>query len=222
MTPTRLLAVLLPLLFAAGCERPDNPPDDAMEAPTPAAPAVLPTDEPPDAAAVVDPDAVALPAQALPTEQRTALVLMQPTEGNTASGELRLTDTEAGVRIAGTLHGVAPGSTHGFHVHETGDCSAPDASSAGGHFAPQDEPHGDPDSLQHHAGDMPNQQAGPAGDIEVDVLLDRVELGSGGPLDIAGRALILHAQADDYTTQPAGDAGARIACGVITLAPLAE
>jgi Cu-Zn family superoxide dismutase len=140
-------------------------------------------------------------------------VTLAPTQGNEARGELTLRPIDGGVRLEGTLSGLAPGSEHGFHVHETGDCSAPDASSAGGHYNPESVAHGNPATMPHHAGDMHNLQADGSGNARVDVLLPGVSL--GGHNDISGRALVLHAGADDYTSQPSGNSGPRIACGVI-------
>lgn len=145
-----------------------------------------------------------------------AHVVLAAASGSHAAGHLALVATPAGVHITGRIRGLAPDSTHGFHIHATGDCSAPDASSAGGHFNPTYQPHGHPGSASHHAGDMPNQHANAAGVASVDVLDPDIELGTGSATDVLGRAIIVHAQADDYTSQPAGAAGARIACGVIT------
>ena len=108
-----------------------------------------------------------------------------------------------------------PLQTAAFHVHERGDCSAVDASSAGGHFNPGAQPHGRNSAGAHHAGDMDNLRADAQGRANVDVRLPAVTLGGGAATDIAGRALVVHANADDYRSQPAGNAGARIACGVI-------
>ncbi|HKZ09729.1 MAG TPA: superoxide dismutase family protein [Rhodanobacteraceae bacterium] len=132
------------------------------------------------------------------------------------SGTLSFASTGEGVRITGRITGLKPDSTHGFHVHEHGDCSTPDASSAGGHFNPTQQPHGHPAEGQRHAGDLPNQQANAEGVATVDVLAKDVQLGTGGSTDILGGAIIVHAQPDDYSSQPSGNAGARIACGVIT------
>jgi Cu-Zn family superoxide dismutase len=144
-----------------------------------------------------------------------AHVDLQPTEGNTAMGNLELRVENDAVRISGRLSGLAPDTDHGFHVHETGDCSAPDASSAGPHFNPASQPHGNPETGPHHAGDIPNQRSDASGNADVNVLVRGIELGTGGATDVVGRALIVHAKADDYTSQPSGDSGARIACGVI-------
>lgn len=137
-----------------------------------------------------------------------ARAVLAAASGSDVSGTLSFARTDGGVRITGRIAGLKPGSTH-FHIHENGDCSAPDASSVGGHFNPTHQPHG------HHAGDLPNQTADAHGIATVDVLARDVELGTGGSTDILGRAVIVHAKPDNYTSQPAGDAGARIACGVI-------
>jgi Cu-Zn family superoxide dismutase len=122
------------------------------------------------------------------------------------------------VRIAGELGGLARGSTHAIHIHEKGDCSAADATSAGGHFNPAQQPHGRAGSGAHHGGDMDNVVADANGVARVDVQAIGVSLG-GGATDIGGRAVVVHAAADDYRTQPTGNAGARVACGVIELTP---
>ena len=117
--------------------------------------------------------------------------------------------------VTGSINGLEPGSIHGFHVHEKGDCSAPDAGSAGGHFNPNSQPHGNPDAPPHHAGDTRNITADAQGVAQVDVQLSGVSLSSGGPEDILGKAVVVHAKPDDYKTQPSGASGDRIACGVI-------
>jgi Cu-Zn family superoxide dismutase len=119
------------------------------------------------------------------------------------------------VYISGEIGGLGRGRTHAIHLHETGDCSAADASSAGGHFNPTGAAHGRAGHGAHHAGDMDNLVANAAGVAKVDVHLRGVALGGGGPDDIIRRAIVVHANADDYSTQPAGNAGPRIACGVI-------
>ena len=134
-----------------------------------------------------------------------------PTQGNTASGEVRFYKVESGVRVVARLEGLAPGP-HGFHLHEKGDCSAPDAMSAGAHYNPAGAPHGAPDAdaAHRHAGDLGNVEAGADGKAAV----DRVD-----PLlvyeNLVGLAVLVHAKADDLTSQPAGNAGPRVGCGVI-------
>ena len=135
--------------------------------------------------------------------------------GSLVSGRLMLMPMGDGVHIRGELGGFMPGSSHGFHLHETGDCSAADASSAGGHFNPGAQPHGRAGQGPHHAGDADNLVADARGVAKVDVHVRGLRLGGGGATDAVGRAVIAHAAADDYRSQPAGNAGARVACGVI-------
>jgi Cu-Zn family superoxide dismutase len=143
-----------------------------------------------------------------------AAVQLQPTQGHQASGSLTFSQDRAAVRVSGTIRGLTPG-THGFHVHQTGDCSAPDASSAGGHYAPQGSPHGAPSAPpgQRHVGDLGNIEAGQDGMAMVSISDSLLAL--SGPNSIVGKAVIVHANADDLTSQPTGDAGPRVACGVI-------
>lgn len=154
-------------------------------------------------------------ASAAKTSTASALVTLAPTAGNSVAGALELTVVPDGVRVHGQITGLVPGSAHGFHIHEKGDCSAPDGSSAGGHFNPRGMAHGNPIMPAHHAGDIPNQNADAQGVAKVDVVVNGVSLGSGAIDDVMGRSLIVHKDADDYTSQPAGNSGARVACGVI-------
>ncbi len=153
--------------------------------------------------------------EAVAASATTAQATLKATAGNTANGMLDLTQTTGGVKITGTIRGLSPNSHHGFHVHENGDCSAPDAKSAGGHFDPTHYPHGKPMGPPHHAGDMPNIDADAKGVATVDVTVNGVTLG-GGPTSVLNRAIVVHENADDYKTQPSGDSGSRIACGVIS------
>jgi len=148
-------------------------------------------------------------------EPATASATLVAASDSHVSGTLTFTASENGVLITGRIAGVEPSSTHGFHIHEKGDCSAPDATSAGGHFNPHAHAHGQAGQGEHHAGDIPNLVADAEGNIAVDVAVSGVSLRDGGIGDIAGRAIVLHAAPDDYTSQPAGNSGARIACGVI-------
>lgn len=147
---------------------------------------------------------------------REASVVLAPASGSLVSGRLTAMPMGNGVHFTGEIGGLTPGSTHAIHIHERGDCSAADASSAGGHFNPTNQPHGQVGTPTHHAGDMNNLIANAQGVARVDVHAQNVTLGGGAPNDIAGRAVIVHAKADDYRSQPSGDAGARVACGVIT------
>jgi len=145
----------------------------------------------------------------------SAAASLESRSGSTATGHVSLVEREGSVRAHVELHGLAPGSEHGFHIHDKGDCSAPDATSAGGHFNPGGSVHGRAGDGPHHAGDIPSVVADARGDVKADLVLNGVTL-APGPLSVIGRAFVLHAKRDDYTTQPAGDAGPRIACGVIS------
>ncbi len=147
-----------------------------------------------------------------------AVVHLASASGSLVSGTLQvMTMGPNAVHIAGDVGGLDPGSAHGFHIHEKGDCSAADASSAGGHFNPGAQPHGRATHGAHHAGDSDNIVADMRGIAHVNAHVAGVSLGGGAANDIAGRAIIVHAQADDYTTQPTGNAGARVACAVIKI-----
>ena len=136
--------------------------------------------------------------------------------GSNAVGVLHLMRAGDGVRVTGQVSGLAPGSVHAFHIHEKGDCSADDASSAGGHFNPTSQPHGNAQGGgAHHLGDQANLSADAGGTAKVNAHFRGVTLGDGGANDVMGKAIVVHADADDYTSQPSGNAGGRIACGVI-------
>ncbi|QWP77346.1 superoxide dismutase family protein [Lysobacter sp. K5869] len=145
----------------------------------------------------------------------SANVVLASASGSLVSGKLTLRPMGDGVHLTGEIGGLTPNSTHAIHIHEKGDCSAADASSAGGHFNPAGQPHGQVDHGAHHAGDMDNLVADAQGVAKVDAHASGVTLGGGAPNDVAGRAVIVHASPDDYKSQPAGNAGARLACGVI-------
>ncbi len=131
------------------------------------------------------------------------------------SGKLSLMPMRDGVHLTGEVGGLPPNSTHAIHIHENGDCSATDASSAGGHFNPTRQPHGKVGTATHHAGDMNNIVANASGVARVDLHASGVVLGGNADNNAVGRAVVVHAAPDDYTSQPAGNAGARVACGVI-------
>ena len=144
-----------------------------------------------------------------------AQAVLAPASGSLVSGTLAFVPMADGVHVSGDIGGLAPNSTHGFHIHAKGDCSAADASSAGGHFNPTGEAHGRASAPHHHRGDSDNLVADANGIAHVDAHFAGVALGGGGPDDIVGKAVVVHADADDYASQPAGNAGARTACGVI-------
>ncbi|WP_242112839.1 superoxide dismutase family protein [Luteimonas aquatica] len=148
---------------------------------------------------------------------KSATANLASASGSLVSGKLTLVPMQGGVHLTGEIGGLGNTSTHAIHVHEKGDCSAVDASSAGGHFNPTASAHGRAGTGMHHAGDMDNIVANAEGVAKIDIHLAGVTLGGGAPNDIAGRAVVVHAAADDYKSQPAGNSGARVACGVITV-----
>lgn len=138
-----------------------------------------------------------------------AVVQVAPTQGNTVTGSLALAQSAEGVHITGTVQGLKPDAEFGFHMHEKGDCSAPDGSSAGGHFNPTQAQHGNPTGTAHHAGDMANIRSNAEGVAQVDTIA------AGTTTDVMGKAIVVHESPDDYATQPSGNSGKRVACGVI-------
>jgi superoxide dismutase, Cu-Zn family len=147
-------------------------------------------------------------------EAPRATAALQPTKGNKAFGEATFEQVGDKVRVIVFAQNLPPDRELGFHIHEAGDCSSGDGMSARGHFNPHDKPHGNPQSAERHAGDLPSLKVEKSGRAKIDVTVDGISIGRG-PGDIVGRGLIIHAQADDYKTQPTGNAGARLACGVI-------
>ncbi|HUO79990.1 MAG TPA: superoxide dismutase family protein [Steroidobacteraceae bacterium] len=143
-----------------------------------------------------------------------ANALLEARSGSSVAGRVELTEAGGQVRAHVELSGLAPGSEHGFHIHDKGDCSAADASSAGGHYNPAGSVHGRAGIPPHHAGDLPSLIADSRGNVNADVLVDGVTL-APGPTSIVGRSFVVHRDRDDYTTQPAGNSGPRIACGII-------
>ena len=142
---------------------------------------------------------------------------MDATQGNTAEGSVVFTQTgEREVTMSARLNGLKPNSEHAIHIHEFGDISAADGSSAGGHYNPQGHAHGLPEDEQRHAGDLGNLQADASGHVAVVKVFDGLTL-NGEMNPILGRAVVVHA-GRDQGTQPSGDAGARIAVGVIGMA----
>lgn len=165
--------------------------------------------EPPGATAAVPETPATLPPVVIARAELAA------SSGSKASGNLVLTAIDGGVAITGEIMGLAPGVAHGFHVHETGDCSAPDAKSAGAHLNPGEAEHGDPAGSVHHLGDLANLNADTDGKASVNTTLMGGTLRDGTPTDLVGKAFIVHEKRDDYVSQPAGDSGDRIACGVV-------
>lgn len=140
---------------------------------------------------------------------------LMPGQGADVMGGLDLVPSNGEVAMTGIVTGLKPRSEHGFHIHQIGDCSSPDFKSAGDHFNPTAQTHGNPATPPHHLGDVPNLQADADGKASVNTQIEGVTLGDHGPDDLVGRAIVVHADADDYKTQPSGNSGDRIACGVI-------
>ncbi|HVO72495.1 MAG TPA: superoxide dismutase family protein [Ignavibacteriaceae bacterium] len=137
---------------------------------------------------------------------------LKPTKGNNVKGKVTFTKQRNGIKVTADVEGLKPGK-HGFHIHETGDCSAPDGSSAGGHFNPGHMNHGAPTDSVRHAGDLGNLEAGKNGKAHLEWIDTMISF--EGMNSIIGKAVIVHEKVDDYKTQPTGNAGARLACGVI-------
>ena len=143
-----------------------------------------------------------------------ATATLEPTVGSIVKGTVTFSRDGNNVLVVAEVTGLKPNQRHGFHIHEKGDCSATDGSSAGGHFNPGGARHGHPGQGTHHAGDMPNLQADDEGRATLRYTLTGVELDEG-ERGIINRAVIVHGDSDDYRSQPAGNAGPRLACGVI-------
>ena len=159
--------------------------------------------------------ALAAGCQSTPDDGLRASAALQSTKGSKTFGEATFEEAGEGkVRVIVFAQGLRPGQEHGFHIHEAGDCSSGDGMSAKGHFNPLGKPHGNPSSAERHAGDLPSLKADKGGRAKLDVTVDGITLRSG-PTSIVGRGVIIHADPDDYKTQPTGNAGARLACGVI-------
>ncbi|MGE8213377.1 MAG: superoxide dismutase family protein [Stenotrophomonas sp.] len=186
---------------------PDAAPADAATPATSAAPAADPAAPPP---------MTAMTAMAAPV----ATAQLQPTKDSTVAGTIQFHLVDGLLRASGDISGLKPNSEHGFHIHEKGDCSAPDGTSAGGHFNPGSSEHGSIEAPAHHGGDMPNIVADAQGNAHIDgPVASNVNVGKGDDFDIIGRGLIVHADPDDYKSQPTGNAGARLACAVIAKVP---
>ncbi|SMQ93522.1 superoxide dismutase family protein [Xanthomonas fragariae] len=204
--PTTLF--LATALVLTSCKREEPAPADPAPAPAPQA-------STPAEAAHVGEHAASMVTEAAATT--TATAELQPTKGNEVKGTVRFKTVDGALRVTGQLSGLKPNTEHGFHIHEKGDCSAPDGSSAGGHLNPAQSDHGNVTADPHHGGDMPNIKADAQGNARIDgPVSSNVNLGKADQFDIAGHAVIVHADADDYKTQPTGNAGGRLACGVIT------
>jgi Cu-Zn family superoxide dismutase len=145
-----------------------------------------------------------------------AVAVLHSTAGQKTHGVVRFTQEGDSVKVVADLEGLNPGQKHAFHVHQYGDCTAPDATSAGGHYNPEGHQHGLPETQQRHAGDLGNIQADADGKAHYEITVKNITV-DGPKNPILGRGVIVHAKVDDGG-QPVGNAGARIACGVIGVA----
>ena len=198
MTKASLFAIVI-AIAACGGKKPPPPPPPAPVAEKPAPPPKeAPTAPPPPPA----------PKHATATMAGTA-------KFKSVKGTVEFKETDDGIEVTANIEGLKKG-VHGFHIHEKGDCSAPDGKSAGGHFNPGGHKHGAPDAAEHHEGDLGNITAEKDGKGTATLTIKGVTLGDGDT-SIVGKGFIIHAKADDLKSQPVGNAGDRVACGVITL-----
>jgi Cu-Zn family superoxide dismutase len=153
---------------------------------------------------------------AAPSKAKSVVVKLEPKSGSKATGTATFTEEGGKVSLVVELSGATPGE-HALHIHEKGDCSDPEAKNAGGHWNPTTPPaaHGKWGSAAHHLGDIGNLTVGADGKGTLKMSTEKWAVGGGGFNDITGKAVVIHGGVDDFTTQPTGNAGNRIACGVI-------
>lgn len=152
------------------------------------------------------------------SKKLSATAVLAPTKGNSVSGTVNFTQKGSMVVIVAKVNGLKPDTAHGIHIHEKGNCSAADASSAGGHFNPSTSPHGGPTGAKRHGGDLGNLKADASGSAQMSIEVSGITLGTESD-SVIGRAVIVHAGQDDLKTQPSGNSGARVSCGLISKNP---
>lgn len=145
-----------------------------------------------------------------------AVAVLHPTEGNEARGVVHFHQKADGIQVVAHVEGLEPGSTHAIHIHQFGDCTSGDGKSAGGHYNPDGHDHGLPDTDIRHAGDLGNLTADDSGTAHYEITVTNISI-AGTENPVIGRGMIIHAKADTGA-QPTGEAGARLACGVIGIA----
>jgi Cu-Zn family superoxide dismutase len=147
---------------------------------------------------------------------RHAIAELNPASGSNVRGTVHFYETAKGVRVVANVSGLSPGK-HGFHIHDSGDCSAPDASSAKGHFNPTGMKHGGPNDAERHAGDFGNIVADASGNAKFETVDNHISF--DGPNSIVGKGVIVHEKEDDLKSQQPtpGNAGKRVACGSIQI-----
>jgi len=146
--------------------------------------------------------------------ERQAATTLESRSGSSTTGTANFQEDGDPVTLTLVVSGATPGK-HGAHIHETGDCGAADASSAGAHWNPTSKSHGLPDA-DHHLGDLGNIEIGQDGKGTLTLSKTAWKIGDGSANDVVGKAVVIHAAADDLVTDPAGNSGSRVACGVIT------
>jgi Cu-Zn family superoxide dismutase len=151
---------------------------------------------------------------------KQAVAVLNAASGSKCRGQVTFTQDGDNVKVVAHVEGLTPGQKHAIHVHQFGDCSAPDGASAGGHYNPEGHQHGLPTADKRHAGDLGNLQADSEGKAHYELTVKNISI-AGTMNPIIGRGVIVHAKPDDGG-QPVGNAGGRIACGVIGVANTAE
>lgn len=144
----------------------------------------------------------------------SASAVLTSTQNSNVSGLVTFRQKNKAVQVTVEVKGLVPNSEHGFHVHEKGDCSSGDGMSAGGHFNPDNASHGAHTNPQHHVGDLPSLKADAQGNVKLSFESSSISLLDGAS-NIVGRGLIVHRDPDDFKTQPTGNSGPRLSCGVI-------
>ncbi len=207
-----VLSALLAVPALAGKD--DKKPEHAKTEPAKAEPAKAADKKADDGKPCTGPDGKPCSPDCCEGAPTAALAQMQPTAGSKVKGTVKFVEGEGGkVTVTAELEGLNPGQQHAFHVHEFGDCSAPDGSSAGGHYNPGGHDHGLPDKApKRHAGDLGNLTADKDGKAKYSIVVDNLTVGK--KFAVIGRSVIVHAKTDDGG-QPTGNAGGRIACGLI-------
>jgi Cu-Zn family superoxide dismutase len=202
-----LFSILLVACSKSSSPPPATPSPEPDPVPAPADPAPVSTPEP-------------APAPEPPPAPKEAKVELAPTAKSKSKvkGTIAFKEVEGGVEVTANVEGLTANKEHAWHIHETGDCSAPDAKSAGEHFNPGGHPHGAPDAEHRHEGDFGNLQADKQGKATKTFVMKGITIGEGAT-SIVGKGFIIHAKKDDLKSQPSGNAGDRIACGVIAATP---
>ena len=147
---------------------------------------------------------------------KQAIATIGPASGSNVTGTATFTQNGDQITLTIEIQNASPG-LHAVHIHENGDCSSPDGKSAGGHWNPTGVAHGKWGEGEFHLGDIGNITVGEDGTGSIELTTNLWEIGTGSDIDVVGRGIVVHADADDFTSQPSGNAGARIGCGAIAL-----